>query len=185
MLKSQCNAKKSKAIFKYGVWDTHLEIVSSYKYLGIRLYASGNATFSECPNDLYSRGLKAFFKLRTTFKLSIPSIQTLVHIFDYTVKPVFTYGSEIWGAHKILSSSNVKSDFIENLVLNSKTEQLHLKFLRYILGVGRKSATLAVLGETGRYPMYKLRDRTWFSIFINDVNNCFFWHVWYLRVLKQ
>jgi hypothetical protein len=26
-----------------------------------------------------------------------PKIKTLLHVFDHTVKPILTYGSEVWG----------------------------------------------------------------------------------------
>ena len=36
----------------------------------------------------------------------------------------------------------------------SHTEQSHVKILKYILGVNRKTTNIAVMSELGRYPIY-------------------------------
>jgi hypothetical protein len=36
----------------------------------------------------------------------------------------------------------------------SHTEQSHVKKLKYILGVNRKTTNIAVMSELGRYPIY-------------------------------
>ena len=36
----------------------------------------------------------------------------------------------------------------------SHTEQSHVKMLKYILGVNRKTTNIAVMSESGRYPIY-------------------------------
>ena len=54
-------------------------------------------------------------------------------IFFINVLPVVSYGSEIWGTD-----------------VHKSTENVHLKFYKKQLGVGRKTPTPAVLGECGR-----------------------------------
>jgi hypothetical protein len=35
-----------------------------------------------------------------------------------------------------------------------KVENLHIKFCKHLMGVGKKSTNIAVILEFGRYPMY-------------------------------
>lgn len=53
------------------------------------------------------------------------------------IAPILLYGSEVWGFEK--------SDYIE---------QVHTAFCKYVLRVPSHTPTVAVLGETGRHPMY-------------------------------
>ena len=46
-----------------------------------------------------------------------------------------------------------KDNFISKLLSNLKQEHVHLKFWKYILGVGKWSTSLAIMGELGRYPL--------------------------------
>ena len=50
--------------------------------------------------------------------------------------PILTYGCEVWGFDNL------------NII-----EKLHLKYLKYILGVKMSTPTCMVLGETGRFPV--------------------------------
>jgi predicted transcriptional regulator len=69
-----------------------IEKVKQYRYLGEMFNASGS--FSDAKEELYKRGLKALFKMYKCFEGQKPKIKTLLHIFDHTVKPILTYGSE-------------------------------------------------------------------------------------------
>ena len=72
-----------------------LDCVQHYKYLGVYFSASG--TFSFAQNELYKKGLKAFFKLQKDFLSMNPKLKTSMHVFDHTIKPILLYGCEIWG----------------------------------------------------------------------------------------
>ena len=78
----------------------------------------------------------------------------MIHLFDHTVKPVLLYGSEIWRTFIGKKLREGKDNFISKLFSNLKQEHVHLKFCKYILGVGKRSTSLAILGELGRYPLY-------------------------------
>ena len=100
--------------------------------------------------------MKACFKLQHCLSSTNPSVETLLHLYDHTIKPILIYGSEIWGMFSVDSSSCRKtSDYcLEKIFSNGHTEQSHMKFLKYILGVNRKTANIAVMSELGRYPIY-------------------------------
>ena len=52
------------------------------------------------------------------------------------------------------SSCRKKSDYCFEIFSTSHTEQSHVKYLTYILGVNRKTTNIAVMSELGRYPIY-------------------------------
>ena len=58
------NGKKDFTKFKFTYQDLQIDIVEKYKYLGIIFHFNGN--LKHAANDLYNKGLKAFFSLRKT-----------------------------------------------------------------------------------------------------------------------
>ena len=83
-----------------------------------------------------------------------PRLSTLLHLFEHTAEPIVLYGSEIWGTVTILSSKIKKADFkFGNLLENFLCDKLHIKFLKYISKMGKKSCNTAVISEFGRYPL--------------------------------
>ena len=90
-------------------------------------------------------------------KYTFYTIKSSLKLAYYTIKPILTYGSEIWGMFSVDSSScRKKSDYcFEIFFSTSNTEQSHVKKkLKYILGVNRKTNNIAVMSELGRYPIY-------------------------------
>jgi hypothetical protein len=155
----QINMKKTKSVVFnntgklhgkiFNVNNVHIERAKGYKYLGVYLSSSGSS--AEAKEDLYKRGLKALLKFKNSFNLYKPKIKTLLHIFDHTVKPVLLYGSEVWGT-SMVNKINKEERFLFNLSKNMKQENVHIKFCKFSLGVGKRTTNIAVLGELGRYP---------------------------------
>ena len=131
-----------------------LESVQTYRYLGVTFTPSG--LFYQSKIDLFQKALKASFKLQKNLSSSNPSFKTMIHLFDHTIKPIVLYGSEIWGVFKTNSAACKRADNnpFNDLFLYDHADKLHFRFLKYILGVNRKSSNIAVLSETGRYPLY-------------------------------
>ena len=129
-----------------------LECVTSYKYLGIHFTASGSFTLAQ--DELYKKASKAFFKLQKNFLSLNPKINTALHVYDHTIKPILLYGSEIWGAFNTTTSRFRNGPIaLDELFSKSLCEKLHYKFCRFLLGVNNKSTKFAVLSEQGRHPM--------------------------------
>ena len=90
------NLKKTKIITFYTncriskemYFNTEFEIqhVTSYKYLGIIFSSSG--TFSYCQIDFYNRARKASLKLSKTLGQLHRQVDTVLHLFDHTIKPI-------------------------------------------------------------------------------------------------
>ena len=61
------------------------------------------------PQDLYNRSMKVHFKALKCFSDGSPSINTGLHIFDQTIKPlaIYMYASEIWGEESNIYSNGL------------------------------------------------------------------------------
>ena len=86
-------------------------------------------------------------------------IQVSLHFLictDHTIKPIMMYGSEITGMFKTSSAACRTENYylLQQIYINDFTDKSHFKYLKYILGVNKKSTNLAVLSELGRYPLY-------------------------------
>ena len=126
-----------RSVFQFD--GAEVEQVSSYRYLGLHFYNKGPQGI-RCLAERAKRGmfmLLGHLKWLRQGKLD-PGI--LLHIFDTMVKPIFEYNAEIW-VHNI------------NKPILAMLERIQLRFCKYVLGVGRSTPTLAVLGELGRYPI--------------------------------
>ena len=82
--------------------------------------------------------------------LGSPGLQT--ELFDALVRPVLSYGAEIWGTQYLAGATN-------------PCESLHGSFLRGLLGVRQSTPTQVLLAECGRFPLVtswaKLVARFW------------------------
>ena len=67
---------------------------------------------------------------------------------------------------------------LEKIYKNIEPEKNHVKFLKYILGVHKKSSNFAVLSEFGRYPLYinvvKAMLNYWYRLENSDTNSLIF-----------
>ena len=68
-----------------------------------------------------------------------------MQLFDVYVRPVLSYGVEIWGPGLAVASLSGKGA--------DACERVHLSFLRQLLGVSDRCSALTVLAETGRMPL--------------------------------
>ncbi len=145
------NKAGKKIVENFRFQENFLECVSNYRYLGVHFTASGS--FNIMRNELYKKALKAYFKLRSDFFSLNPSIKTCLHIFDHTLKPILLFNSEVWGSY-CASNAKMRTFDFENIFKNVSCEKLHIRFLKQLLGVHRKSVNFAVLSELGRFPLY-------------------------------
>jgi hypothetical protein len=71
-----------------------VDVVKQYRYLGVVFDNSGS--LNPAANNLYSRALKALFKIRQVNASSNPRVA--LSLFNTLVIPIATYCSEIWAA---------------------------------------------------------------------------------------
>jgi hypothetical protein len=129
-----------------------LETVKTYTYLGIEFNNCGS--FNNAMLTLSQKATKAMFKLRSCIYQANLSPNTCLYLFDAMIRPICTYGSDVWGAFlknigKMFDiNSNKYSYFNDN-----SAEKVDLKFIKSVLGVHKKSSNPACQGELGRYPI--------------------------------
>jgi hypothetical protein len=112
------------------------------------------------------------FKVRNSILMAKLSTKTSLHIFDTLVKPINTYGADIWGA--FLNNTDKMFNVLNDKYLfdNFSFEKTDLQFCKSLLGVHRKASNVAVRGELGRYPVtiYILKQvmKNWLRIAEHD-----------------
>ena len=78
-------------------------------------------------------------------------VNTMIHTFDHTIKPILLYSGEVWG---MVEAELKKTE--DSVIRNPVIEKINVKFCKYLLGINKKASNLAVRGELGRYPLFLL-----------------------------
>jgi hypothetical protein len=113
-----------------------IEQLNSFKYLSVELH--GTKGMQAAIQRLAMSGKKAIFALRRKCaELCIfdPALQC--QLFDALVKPVLSYGCEVWSNHMACE----------------RLEVVHRAFLKSSLGVNTTTSSYVVLAEFGRFPL--------------------------------
>lgn len=120
--------------YDFFLYNTRIEIVESFKYLGVYLFKNGN----------WNRTQKyiaqhASYSLHNLFivcnQLELP-VSQMISLFDSIVLPTLNYAAEVWGHH---AGPNI--------------EIIHTKFCRRLLCVKQSTNVDVLYGELGRTPM--------------------------------
>jgi hypothetical protein len=127
-----------------------LDIAKEYKYLGILFTPSGS--FTRAKELLYKKSLKSYFKLKKALSV-INNLKLGIRLFDHTISPILTYGSEVLGAFKS-TTCNIEQMKFKDIYSHSKLVTTQRKFARFLLGVPMQCPADALLGELGWYPIY-------------------------------
>ena len=118
-----------------------IEEVDQYKYLGVLLKSirrSNDCIFNENPVYLCEKANKALFAMLRKVKYagSLPP-RIMFYLFESLVKPILTYGSDVWGYKPSLLSH---------------MDRAYKKFLKYTLHIKANTSDLMVYGESGCLP---------------------------------
>ena len=127
-----------------------IEVTKSYCYLGVVFDNTGSLVTAY--KALRDKALGAMFSLiRNINKHRTVSPTLLFELFDKMVAPIVLYNSEVWGTSFIPLNN---ADILDNKLLSKHTvENLHLTFVKIILGVPMRTTNWAVTSESGRYPL--------------------------------
>ena len=129
-----------------------LEVCDQYTYLGITLKSSG--TFTLAVDELYSKASKAWFSISNIIyqNKKLP-VSKAFRIFDSLITPITLYCCELWTPFTLkLGNLSQARDLLMNFG-DFTPERLNQRISRMILSVHKKSSSLAVLGEMGRFPL--------------------------------
>ena len=147
------NRSARRAVFTLN--DQIVEVVDNFKYLGVQF--SKSRSFSQTKKHVVSQARKALLGLyRKIRNLDLP-IDCQLKLFDNTIVPILTYGSEVWGFGDL-----------------SSIEKVHTDFMKYILKVKQSAPHIMLYGELGRLPLYLIiRKRTikfWSNLMLGKVS---------------
>jgi len=151
MIMSKSGRKIKDTLF---LGDQQLENVRQYTYLGLTMTSSGSFTATKM--NLKTKAQKANGRLKkllgdTSIKKSIG-----LKLFDQLVRPILTYGCEVWGPIDI-NSTMCREDneqILEAAFDKLPQERLNNSFAKFLIGVSTRTSNIAVRGELGRYPLY-------------------------------
>ena len=137
--------------FKFG--DTIIENSDSYTYLGITFKYNG--MFQLASTNLKNKSTKAMFKMLSLLSSTTNlDIHMLSKLFDCMIKPIATYGAEIWAVPYLLKL--LKHNDVESLYKHIDKipyEHVHNTFCKRILGVYKSTSNKNCRKETGRYSL--------------------------------
>ncbi|NRB82033.1 MAG: reverse transcriptase family protein, partial [Saccharospirillaceae bacterium] len=136
-----------------------LAYTESYCYLGIILHESGKDKYAL--ENLTNKARRAFYSLKRTVNRTKLSFQALTTLFDSLIKPIALYGAPICTPSlsilkNIASSINHDPPALDKFcskLAKIKYENLHLSFLKWAMGIHRKSSNIGTWGDSGRYPL--------------------------------
>ena len=167
MTKTKCvvfSRKKHLPIFYYN----NIPIINSEFYVYLGMVLKSNGSLKEGIKVLEEKAKGAMFGLTSKiFKYQTCTFKSSCRMFDTLVKPILLYNCEVWGA--CLLPKNIKSlSNILDIALKCPTESTHLKFLKYFLGLNKRTSNWGTISETGRFP---------FMLFIFTHMVKFWWHM--------
>ena len=131
----------------FSVDNNIIEVVTSYKYLGVTISSSGS--FQNGIEELSLKGQKAWYMLRSSVSVdTLNNPRLYMKLFDTLITPIITYGAEVWSQQycTLIEKSNVHS--YDRICY----EKLHNKVCKQIIGLGKFTSNLAARIELGQVP---------------------------------
>ena len=127
-----------------------LEPVQSFCYLGFDFRASG--TVKTAMNNLYDKASKAMRPLMGVISRFNLPIRTSLRLFHTYISPIMLYSVENWIplTDKELHKATNETLFTD---IDSKTDILHRRFLKFLMGTSKSCQNIMLYGETGEIPL--------------------------------
>ena len=157
------NTKKSQVMIfnrggkllkdQFSIDGKPLETVPSYTYLGVDIPTNGS--FNPGMTQMNNKAKKAMMPLYTTImQFNIPFHKAL-KLFQTYVEPILLYNVENFAAlsEKQVEKCKQGSTNIYELTMQSHLTTTQLKFLKFILGIGKQTPNMAVFGEAAVIPL--------------------------------
>ena len=89
--------RKKKTNFIFSIGNDRLDIVSSYRYLGVIF--GENLMFQQCSENLYAstgQALSSIISKFKTFTYGTAGCKTFTTLYNTGVRSILDYGSEVW-----------------------------------------------------------------------------------------
>ena len=156
--------------------DQPLPSVREYCYLGIVFTLNGSLITAQ--QRLRQKGLRSYFSIKSMIDVRMLKKTTIFKLFDALIKPVVAYGCAVWFSETWIVRNIAEHRTGERLSVIAKDplERLHLSFLKWTIGVSRKTSNAAVWGDSGRDPLAIDLSKQVFNYLQRleamDANNC-------------
>lgn len=125
---------RKKPNVQFSIGNQAIEIVDSYKYLGVLFTQSCSCLCAR--KHIVQQAKKAMILLFTRINnLDIP-IDLQLKLFYHTVVPILTYACEVWGYENLDMIEKIQNDFLRRITFSKKSTPLYMLY-----------------GELGRYPL--------------------------------
>ena len=105
---------------------------------------SASGSLKASMDSLCTKANRAKYALNNIAKFKRITVKTAIRLFDATIPPILTHGSEIWALNSTLDHDKWDS---------CPLEKSHLDFIRHILGTNRSVNNLMCRAELGRCPL--------------------------------
>ena len=140
-----------------------LEPVKSFCYLGFEVVPSGIVTHAM--NVLNDKAKKALHPLLSAIaKFDLPG-KLSIHLFHTFISPILLYGVENWSILSELDIERFDELYIFNKTEKAKTDIVHRKLLKFVLGLSKTCHNIAIYGDTAEIPLslkgYRLMLNYW------------------------
>ena len=142
------NAPRAMPVWIYG--GQKVPVVSEFKYLGLLFHEAGGCGGVKGARDRQLKASKfaAHELLRRCQALGLKHVHTLCYLFNALVKPIASYGCEVWAPDIMCKHRSGE------LVREGEQEKMVCGFLRHITGVHKCTPTHILLRELGIKPMW-------------------------------
>eukprot|EP00116_Pleurobrachia_bachei_P008101 sb/3468363/ len=131
--------------------------VDNYCYRGLNISSPGD--FSKAASsDLTTTATRAMYGLRGTIMKEQLSFKSTLSLFNSLIKPIALYGAPIWSPQLPDAKTTIKiigsnDPTLIRKLSSTKLNRLHLSYLKWTMGVNRKTTNAAVYGDTGTRPL--------------------------------
>ncbi len=109
-------------------------------------------------DQLRIKGFRAYFSIKNMIDLTSITKKCILKLFDSLIVPVVSYGCAAWltttsllkaiTKNKSLSSSDIMAQ-----IASDPMEKLHISFMKWTLGVTKRTSNVPVWGDFGRTPL--------------------------------
>jgi hypothetical protein len=124
-----------------------LEVKPFFVYLGIVFDEEGD--IRKAATHCINKGRGAMYAMiRRCHELELHNVHIKIRLFDSLVRPIVSYGCEVWGP-SFMASGKCLADF----GLRKNLEVLHKRFLKRCLGVRDSVADVVLMHELRRVPL--------------------------------
>ena len=147
------NEDDKTLVFKIG--EDTISHTDSYTYLGLELTRDGK--LNTAARTLAAKGKRAMGSLMGSIDKTIVKPEMSLKLFNSLVKPILLYGSQIWlpllAPKQVIGLSTPNLATFFNSHAECGGERVHLRFLKWILGVNKKTTNVFTWGELGEVPL--------------------------------